>query len=333
MFIAVYHIYMHLVEKSAAMKPFDCFKYVGTTYIFMHFSYWMVLLTSIDRSIAIFSPNFYKTGEHTAILNKIVILIACFELAELFAFYIDNFAQEFLLFCSVTSAMGVHSQFYATLVNTTLSVISPTIYCICFAYLLFQRYQKRANFSADLVAVKRRLKNRVTWSLAFMATWQVMTIAIASAYSFLCYNLAYNGGKAPSRFAGCLVFMSGTMFFVGVLFDGKAETIKVCNGTIYMLWVSNIYPKIVIMLSIVTKFKLRMTNGLVENAKQMLDINKYLTTFNSVRRSSLYAVEVDRQLRQIDGGDDDSQSDSSRDVPLPRMFHYLEDPLMCPNLN
>uniref|UniRef100_A0A915IJV8 G-protein coupled receptors family 1 profile domain-containing protein n=1 Tax=Romanomermis culicivorax TaxID=13658 RepID=A0A915IJV8_ROMCU len=94
--------------------------------------------------------------------------------------------------------MGVHSQFYGTLVSTTLSIISPIIYWVCFAYLLFQRYGKRDNTAADLVTVEKRLKNRVTWALAFMATWQVMTIVIACTYSLLSYNLAYHGGQASN---------------------------------------------------------------------------------------------------------------------------------------
>uniref|UniRef100_A0A915KRC1 G-protein coupled receptors family 1 profile domain-containing protein n=1 Tax=Romanomermis culicivorax TaxID=13658 RepID=A0A915KRC1_ROMCU len=213
--IATYHIYMHLVEKSAVMKPFDCFKYAGTMYIPIHFSYWMVLLTSIDRSIAIFSPNFYKTDGHMTLLNKAVLLIICLEFIELFAFNVDNFSQEPIVLCALTSAMGIHTQFYSILVSTVLSTIPPLIYCVCFIYLLFQWYQKRSSTSADIVAVKRRLKNRVTWTLAFMATWQVVTIVIACTYSLLSYDFAYHGDKASYMFTGCLVNMNGTVFLLG----------------------------------------------------------------------------------------------------------------------
>uniref|UniRef100_A0A915KMU0 G-protein coupled receptors family 1 profile domain-containing protein n=1 Tax=Romanomermis culicivorax TaxID=13658 RepID=A0A915KMU0_ROMCU len=145
-----------------------------------------------------------------AILDKAVILIACFELAELFAFCVDNFPQEPIPFCCVTKAMGVHTQLYGTLVSTALSIVSPIIYCVCFAYLLFQRYLKRD--LADLVAVKRRIKNAVTWALAFMASWQVMTVVVACAYSL---SMTYNSCQASNRFTGCLVLMNGIMFFVG----------------------------------------------------------------------------------------------------------------------
>uniref|UniRef100_A0A915HQN4 G protein-coupled receptor n=1 Tax=Romanomermis culicivorax TaxID=13658 RepID=A0A915HQN4_ROMCU len=136
--MASYHLHVYSQGVPETMKPYDCLKYISTTFVLVHYSYWLMLLCSLDRMLAIFRPNFYKAGGHRRPINRVLVAITIFQFLELTGYHLDTYDDDLIPLCLPKQALGAHSLPYYSCMSVILSITPPIIYLSCFVYLFYK---------------------------------------------------------------------------------------------------------------------------------------------------------------------------------------------------